>query len=81
MLSAGTKIKHDGFRLLVRKEGSRVRCFTRGGHDWADGLPGIVGASRLKPQSFMIDGEAAFIDLTAYPTCRRAHEVTLAAST
>jgi hypothetical protein len=24
------EIKHDGFRLMVRLEGSRVRCFTRG---------------------------------------------------
>ena len=30
------EIKHDGYRLMVRREGSRVRCFTRNGHDWAD---------------------------------------------
>src|SRR5215212_11155319 len=29
------EIKHDGFRLLVRREGPLVRCFTRGGYDWA----------------------------------------------
>src|SRR3954466_287479 len=52
------EIKHDGFRLMVRREGSRVRCFTRGGYDWADRFPAIVdAASRLKAQSFMIDGE------------------------
>src|SRR5438874_10897944 len=51
------EIKHDGFRLMVRREGSRVRCFTRGGYDWADRFPAIVDAAgRLKAQSFMIDG-------------------------
>ena len=29
------EIKHDGYRLMVRRDGSRVRCFTRNGHDWA----------------------------------------------
>jgi bifunctional non-homologous end joining protein LigD len=53
------EIKHDGFRLMVRREGSRVRCFTKGGHDWADRFPAIVeAASRLKASSFLIDGEA-----------------------
>jgi ATP-dependent DNA ligase len=33
------EIKHDGFRLMVRHEGSRVRCYTKGGYDWADRFP------------------------------------------
>src|SRR6478752_9456200 len=36
------EIKHDGYRLMVRRDGSRVRCFTRNGHDWADRFPAIV---------------------------------------
>jgi ATP-dependent DNA ligase len=53
------EIKHDGFRLLVRREGSRVRCFTRGGFDWAERFPAIVAAaSRIRAESFLIDGEA-----------------------
>jgi bifunctional non-homologous end joining protein LigD len=53
------EIKHDGFRLLVRREGSRVRCFTRGGFDWADRFPAIVAAARaVKAESFLLDGEA-----------------------
>src|SRR3954452_4440336 len=53
------EIKHDGFRLMVCREGLRVRCFTRGGYDWADRFPAIVeAASRIKAQSFLIDGEA-----------------------
>jgi bifunctional non-homologous end joining protein LigD len=43
------EIKHDGYRLMVRREGERVRCFTRNGHDWADRFPVIVeAASRIK---------------------------------
>ncbi len=56
------EIKHDGYRLIVRKDGERVRCFTRGGHDWADRFPAIVdAAARLKAHSFMIDGEAVIL--------------------
>ena len=27
------EIKHDGYRLIVQREGKRVRLFTRNGHD------------------------------------------------
>ena len=30
------EIKHDGYRLMVRRDSLRVRCFTRNRHDWAD---------------------------------------------
>jgi ATP-dependent DNA ligase len=44
---------------MVRRDGARVRCFARHGHDWADRSPAIVGAAlRIKAQSFLIDGEA-----------------------
>jgi ATP-dependent DNA ligase len=56
------EIKHDGYRLMVRRDGLRVRCFTRNGHDWADRFPAIVEAAlRLKAGSFLIDGEAIII--------------------
>ena len=32
------EIKHDGYRLMVRRDGGQVRCFTRNGHDWADAV-------------------------------------------
>jgi ATP-dependent DNA ligase len=42
---------------MVRRDGSRVRCFTRNGYDCGP-LPGIVdAASRIKATSFLIDGE------------------------
>lgn len=80
------EIKHDGFRLMVRRQGALVRCFTRGGHDWADRFPSVVEAARrLKATSFLIDGEAIICradglsDFAALRVGRRAHEVMLAA--
>jgi bifunctional non-homologous end joining protein LigD len=43
---------------MVRRNGARVRCFTRNGHDWANRFPAIVDAAlRIKSVSFLIDGE------------------------
>ena len=39
------EIKHDGYRLMVRRDGQRARCFTRNGHDWANRFPAIVEAA------------------------------------
>jgi ATP-dependent DNA ligase len=33
------EIKHDGYRLIVQRDGKRVRLFTRNGHDWTDRYP------------------------------------------
>jgi ATP-dependent DNA ligase len=30
------EIKHDGYRLIVRRDGITVRLFTRRGHDWPE---------------------------------------------
>ena len=55
-----TKSKHDGYRLMVRRDGAGVRCFTRNGHDWADRFPAIVEAAEPNPwhRRLLIDGEA-----------------------
>src|SRR5829696_3680439 len=56
------EIKHDGFRLIVQREGSRVRLFTRNGHDWTDRFPFIVdAAARIRTGSFVLDGEAVLL--------------------
>jgi ATP-dependent DNA ligase len=39
------EIKHDGYRLIVQREGKRVRLFTRNGYDWTDRYPLIVDAT------------------------------------
>src|SRR5258705_6480660 len=69
---------------MVRWDGSRVRCFTRNGHDWADRFPAIVDAAhRLKASSFLIDDEAVITrddgtpDFHARRSKRRGHEAVL----
>jgi bifunctional non-homologous end joining protein LigD len=56
------EIKHDGYRLIVQREGKRVRLFTRNGHDWTDHYPLIVEAAlKNRTSSFVIDGEAVLL--------------------
>jgi bifunctional non-homologous end joining protein LigD len=56
------EIKHDGYRLIVRRSGDRVRLFTRGGYEWSDRYPRIVEAAKRVRGSFVIDGEAVVPD-------------------
>src|SRR6476661_6020997 len=56
------EIKHDGYRLIVQREGSRVRLFTRNGNDWTARYPLIAEAAlRNRQTSFVIDGEAVLL--------------------
>ena len=58
------EIKHDGYRLIVQRDGKRVRLFTRNGHDWSDRFPLISGAAlRNRSSSFVIDGEAVLLGI------------------
>ena len=53
------EIKHDGYRLQVRREGAIVLLFTRRGYDWTARYPAIARtATELRAKSFTIDGEA-----------------------
>ena len=56
------EIKHDGYRLMVRRDGSRIRLLHAQRLRLGGPLPGIVdAASRIKATSFLIDGEAVII--------------------
>src|SRR6478672_7834183 len=56
------EIKHDGYRLIVQRDGKRVRLFTRNDHDWSGRYPLIVEAAlRNRNSSFVIDGEAVLL--------------------
>jgi ATP-dependent DNA ligase len=48
------EIKHDGYRLLVRKDGAVVRLFTRNGYDWSGRFLAVIeGIARsLKQKQF-----------------------------
>jgi bifunctional non-homologous end joining protein LigD len=53
------EIKHDGFRVIARKDGGRVKLYSRPGNDLTGRFPLIVEAiARLRPRSCVIDGEA-----------------------
>src|SRR5262245_11150703 len=39
------EIKHDGFRMMVRRDAAGVRLLTRHGYDWSDRFPLIAEAA------------------------------------
>ena len=49
------EIKHDGYRLIVQRDGKRVRLFTRNGHDWSGRFPLIVEAALRQPEQLLRD--------------------------
>jgi bifunctional non-homologous end joining protein LigD len=53
------EIKHDGFRVIARKEGKRVKLYSRPGNDLTHRFPLIGEAlASLRSRSCIIDGEA-----------------------
>jgi bifunctional non-homologous end joining protein LigD len=57
------EIKHDGFRIIGRKDGPRVRLYSRPGNDLTRRFPLIVETlARLRSRSCIIDGEAVACD-------------------
>ncbi len=56
------EIKHDGYRMIVHRDGPRVRLYSRNGNSWTARLPAIAAAAeRIKAKSFTIDGEAVVL--------------------
>jgi bifunctional non-homologous end joining protein LigD len=57
------EIKHDGFRVIARKDGDRVRLYSRPGNDMTRRFPLIAEAlTGLRSRSCIIDGEAVACD-------------------
>jgi ATP-dependent DNA ligase len=57
------EIKHDGFRIMARRDSRGVRLFTRNGYNFADRFPKIIEAvASLPVRSCFIDGEAIVVD-------------------
>src|SRR5215813_11846653 len=57
------EIKHDGFRILARKDATGVRLITRAGNDFSSRFPFIAMAvAKLPVRSCLIDGEAIVCD-------------------
>src|SRR6478672_11926355 len=56
------EVKQDGYRLIVSRDGDRVRLFTRNGYDWTSRYPLIVEtARRMRTKHFVLDGEAVLL--------------------
>jgi bifunctional non-homologous end joining protein LigD len=59
------EIKHDGFRILARRDSAGVRLITRAGNDFSSRFPFIAMAvSKLPVRSCLIDGEAIVCEVT-----------------
>ena len=57
------EIKHDGFRLMARRDPVGIRLITRKGNDWSARYPLVVEAvNHLKVRSCLIDGEVVCCD-------------------
>jgi bifunctional non-homologous end joining protein LigD len=57
------EIKHDGFRIMARRDERGVRLLTRNGYDFADRFPLITKAVAALPvRSCFIDGEAIVVN-------------------
>jgi len=72
------EIKHDGYRLMVRRDGVGVLLLTRNGKDWTARFPAVLdAASGLKARSCLIDGEAVACDgngVAVFERLGRKHE-------
>jgi bifunctional non-homologous end joining protein LigD len=57
------EIKHEGFRIIARKDGERVTLYSRPGNDFTRRFPPIARAlTHLRCRSCIIDGEAVICD-------------------
>ncbi len=61
------EIKHDGFRVIARRDSKRVRLYDRLGNDLTQRFPLIVEAAACLP-SCTIDGEAVVSDDSGAPS-------------
>lgn len=62
------EIKFDGYRLMARIEKGKVALITRGGHDWAAKMPGLVGELvELGLNSAFLDGEIVVLGANGAP--------------
>ena len=52
------ELKHDGFRIIARKERDHVRLWSRNGRNWSAEFVAITAALGELPADFVLDGEA-----------------------
>jgi bifunctional non-homologous end joining protein LigD len=78
------EVKHDGYRLRVERDGTKVRLISKGGHDFTDRYPWIAEAAlQNRTSRFVLDGEAVVLrpdgisDFDAIQSRRRDNDVQL----
>jgi ATP-dependent DNA ligase len=60
-LPLDSRIKHNDFRLIARREGESVILRTRGGYNWAGPYPRFISAVLpLRVESMSISGGSSF---------------------
>jgi bifunctional non-homologous end joining protein LigD len=66
------EIKHDGFRILARRDGAGVRLIKRHGNDFTARFPLVASAvAALPARSCVIDGEAIVCNENGGGRCKR----------
>jgi hypothetical protein len=62
------EIKHDGFRVIARKDGTRVRLCSRPGNVLTKRFPRVTEAvARLRARSCILDARRSFAARTGSP--------------
>jgi bifunctional non-homologous end joining protein LigD len=73
------EIKHDGYRLMARRDGASFRLLTRNGNNWSELFPTVAAAvGLLKVRSCLIDGEVVVCDehgLAVFDLLRQGNRV------
>jgi ATP-dependent DNA ligase len=68
------ELKHDGYRLLARKDGREVRIYSRRGADFTARFPRLAEAmSRLRATSALLVGEGVVYDHKGMPNFDYIH--------
>src|SRR3954447_3780176 len=71
------ELKHDGWRILARKDGDRVCLWSRNGQTRTADFPGIAAALAALPiQSCVLDGEAVAHNQDGWPDFHRLQSKT-----
>lgn len=66
------ELKIDGYRILARLDGGKVKLLTRNGHDWSQKLPELCEAlTALEVSSAWLDGEILVMDEEGRPDFQR----------
>jgi bifunctional non-homologous end joining protein LigD len=69
------ELKHDGYRLLVRRQDADVRVYSRNGANFTARFPRIVEAvRRLRVKSVLLDGEGIVYNGKGMPDFRLLHD-------